>query len=64
MDSATVARTEPPDRPPRSREAFLGRPGRRRQVPGRGRDMVGPALVGLLALTLALRLWGIKQGLP
>jgi hypothetical protein len=26
--------------------------------------VVGPALLGLLALTLALRLWGIKQGLP
>src|SRR3954447_6539053 len=64
MDSATVTRTEPPGRPRRSREPPLGRPGRRWRVPGRPRDMVGPALLGLLALTLALRLWGIKQGLP
>src|SRR5205823_861826 len=60
MDSATVTRTAPSDRPPRSRKATPGRPGRRRPVLGRGRDVVGPALLGLLALTLALRLWGIK----
>jgi hypothetical protein len=33
-------------------------------VRARSLDLHRPALVGLLALTFALRLWGIKQGLP
>ncbi len=66
MDTATASRTEPapPQRlpPPPSPPGPRGR--LRRPVATRRRDLYRPALLLLLAVTLALRLWGIKQGLP
>jgi hypothetical protein len=63
MDAATVARGDAPQRLPLSPE-----PSRRRRLRGptvaSGRDLYRPALYVLLAVTLGLRLWGIKQGLP
>jgi hypothetical protein len=65
MESATL--TRPPDGP-----TFTGRstgPGSRMR-PGQGsggarrRDLHRPALVVLLVVSLLLRLWDIKQGLP
>jgi hypothetical protein len=61
MDAAIL--TEPrPARPsslapPRPGAAMIGRA-------LRAHGAHGPALLGLLAISLALRLWGIKQGLP
>ncbi|MFZ0092040.1 MAG: glycosyltransferase family 39 protein [Solirubrobacteraceae bacterium] len=65
MDTATASRPEPPpDRLPPSRPP----PGSRRRLRtlagARRRDLHRPALVVLLAVTLALRLWGVRQGLP
>ncbi len=64
MDTATASTPEPPRRlavPPTS-------PGRRRggwiRPGGARRDLHRPALWLLLAVTLALRLWGVRQGLP
>src|SRR5438270_6100565 len=65
MESATLPQT-------RTGPAFTGRAARARSradQPGatastRRRDLHIPALVVLLAGTLLLRLWGIKQGLP
>jgi 4-amino-4-deoxy-L-arabinose transferase-like glycosyltransferase len=65
MDTATASKPEP-----RRRLALpLSSPGRRRvawsrPAEGRRRDLHRPALWLLLAATLGLRLWGIKQGLP
>jgi hypothetical protein len=64
MDAATVDRAEPPERLPPSPEAGQGRQERRRPRLGSGRDAIRPALVVLLGVTLVLRLWGVKQGLP
>jgi hypothetical protein len=65
MDTATASTPEPPRRlavsPPssgRRRGAWI------RPTDGRRRDLHRPVLWLLLAVTLALRLWGIKQGLP
>jgi hypothetical protein len=65
MDTATASTPEPPGRlavpsssPARRRGAWI------RPTDGRRRDLHRPALWLLLAVTLALRLWGIKQGLP
>jgi hypothetical protein len=68
MDAATASKPEPPGRLPlwrvgpspsgRRRGARIG------SADGRRRDLHRPALVVLLAATLALRLWGVKQGLP
>jgi hypothetical protein len=65
MDTATASTPEPPRRlavsPPssgRRRGAWI------RPTDGRRRDLHRPALWLLLAVTLALRLWGVKQGLP
>jgi len=67
MDAATASRPEPRRRLMLWR-AGSPRLGRRRAQPpdasGRRRDLHRPALMLLLALTLLLRLWGIKQGLP
>jgi hypothetical protein len=68
MDTATAKTPESPRRPAVSPPS----PGRRRGAwfwtpparVGRPRDLHRPALLLLLAVTLALRLWGIKQGLP
>ncbi|MGZ4168730.1 MAG: ArnT family glycosyltransferase [Solirubrobacteraceae bacterium] len=65
MDTATASKPEP-----RRRLALpLSSPGHRRvawirPADGRRRDLHRPALWLLLAATLGLRLWGIKQGLP
>jgi 4-amino-4-deoxy-L-arabinose transferase-like glycosyltransferase len=68
MDTATASTPEPPRRlavsPPssgRRRGAWIWTP---RTPEGRRLDLHRPALWLLLAVTLALRLWGIKQGLP
>ena len=65
MDTATASTPEPPRRlavsppsPGRRRGAGSGPRTRRR------RDLHRPALWLLLAVTLGLRLWGVKQGLP
>src|SRR5437764_1104115 len=64
MDAATVTRAEPSRRlplspqPPRRWRGL--RPPRRESA----RDLYRPALLLLLGITLALRLWGIRQGLP
>ncbi|MGH2892769.1 MAG: hypothetical protein ACRDPM_05795, partial [Solirubrobacteraceae bacterium] len=65
MDTATASTPEPPRRlavsPPssgRRRGAWI------RPTEGGRRDLHRPVLWLLLAVTLALRLWGIKQGLP
>jgi hypothetical protein len=65
MDTATASTPEPPRRlavsPPssgRRRGAWI------RTTDGRRRDLHRPALWLLLAATLGLRLWGVKQGLP
>jgi hypothetical protein len=65
MDTATASTPEPPGRlavppssPRRRRGAWI------RPKDGRRLDLHRPALWLLLAATLALRLWGIKQGLP
>jgi Dolichyl-phosphate-mannose-protein mannosyltransferase len=64
MDAATVSKPEPPRRlqlspsPPGGRHRFRAR------ARGRSRDLHRPALAVLLVVTLGLRLWGIKQGLP
>jgi 4-amino-4-deoxy-L-arabinose transferase-like glycosyltransferase len=67
MDAATASRPEPPQRLP-LRPAGPSPPGRRRGRPASTaharRDLHRPALVLLLAVTLTLRLWGVKQGLP
>ncbi len=64
MDAATVTRPEPPGRLPPSQSP----PGRRHRLRARARsphsDLHRAALAALLLATLALRLWGIKQGLP
>jgi hypothetical protein len=62
MQAATASRPEPPSRLARS-SSSPRRPGGPLKIPRRG-DLHRPALVGLLALTFVLRLWGIKQGLP
>ena len=64
MDTVTAAPAPPP-----VRRRLISRPGRRRGgsapgPPATGRDLHRPALVVLLAITLGLRLWGVKQGLP
>jgi 4-amino-4-deoxy-L-arabinose transferase-like glycosyltransferase len=64
MDAVTASRPESAQRPspspsPSGRRGRLGRP-----EGGRRRDLHRPALVLLLGATLALRLWGVKQGLP
>ena len=65
MDTATASTPEPPRRlavsppsPGRRRGAWI------RPADGRRRDLHRPALWLLLAVTLGLRLWGVKQGLP
>ena len=68
MDTATASKPEPPRRLPSLREG-PDAPDRRRgawirPLGGRRADLHRPALWLLLALTLALRLWGVKQGLP
>jgi Dolichyl-phosphate-mannose-protein mannosyltransferase len=63
MDAATVARARGPKRLPLSPEPPHRRR-RLRQAIGSSRDLHRPVLYALLGLTLALRLWGIKQGLP
>ena len=65
MDTATASTPEPPGRLAVSPPS----PGRRRGAwnhitDGRRRDLHRPLLWLLLAVTLGLRLWGIKQGLP
>jgi 4-amino-4-deoxy-L-arabinose transferase-like glycosyltransferase len=65
MDTATASKPEPRRRLARP----LTSPGRRgaawiRPADGGRRDLHRPALWLLLALTLGLRLWGIRQGLP
>jgi 4-amino-4-deoxy-L-arabinose transferase-like glycosyltransferase len=59
MAVPTLTRTAPPWRPPHSPPAGSPGTGRRRRV-----DPIPIALGVLLVATLALRLWGIKQGLP
>jgi 4-amino-4-deoxy-L-arabinose transferase-like glycosyltransferase len=62
-DAVTVPRSEPPH----ALTARSASAGRRRGRPVDGRWRPDPHLVGLaviLVATLALRLWGIKQGLP
>ncbi len=64
MDAPTVTRPQPPGRLPVSPPA-PGRPRRlRRRTRVAHRDLHRPALAVLLLLTLGLRLWGVKQGLP
>ncbi len=65
MDTATASTPEPPGRlavpsssPGRRRGAWI------RPTTGRRSGLHRPALWLLLAVTLALRLWGVKQGLP
>jgi hypothetical protein len=64
MDAATAQATEAPKRLPLSPLP----PGGRGRALGRGVsprvDVPRAALAGLLGVTLLLRLWGIKQGLP
>jgi dolichyl-phosphate-mannose-protein mannosyltransferase len=48
----------------RGRPAAPGRPGSGSPPSGARRDLHRPALIALLAITFALRLWGVKQGLP
>jgi hypothetical protein len=64
MDAATVSKPEPPRRLPLSPSPPGGRRRLRARGGGQGRDLHRPALVVLLLVTLGLRLWGIKQGLP
>jgi hypothetical protein len=75
MAPTTVGDTTPPETAPqplRLRPAAIrrrrqsewagsasGRPGS-----GAGRDLYRPALIALLVISFALRLWGVKQGLP
>ena len=69
MEAATASRPEPPRRLAR----WTSSPGRRgggqdgnpqTPAPRRRRDLHRAGLVVLLGLTLLLRLWGIRQGLP
>ncbi len=64
MDAATVSRPAPPGRLALSPSS----PGRWHRLRARDRsgrrDLHRPALALVLVVTLALRLWGIKQGLP
>jgi hypothetical protein len=71
MDTATASTPEPPRRlavsPPssgRRRGAWFRFPPAPRAPDGRRRGLHRPLLWLLLAVTLGLRLWGIKQGLP
>src|ERR1700756_4474523 len=65
MEAATASRPEPPSRLAESPSSPSRRGGSQdwRAVVWR-RDLHRPALMVLLALTLALRRWGVKQGLP
>jgi hypothetical protein len=62
MEAATLIRPEPATTPtPRAA------PAPRERSRGRtlaDRDLIGPALAFVLITTTALRIWGIKQGLP
>lgn len=63
MEAATLTRPEPAH----TLRARPAPPRRRREPPKIGlprRDLVRPALGLLLLVTFALRLWGVKQGLP
>ena len=68
MDTATAKTPESPRRPAVSPPSSGRRRGAWIRFPptsgGRRRDLHRPLLFLLLAVTLALRLWGIKQGLP
>jgi hypothetical protein len=64
MDAATVSKPEPPRRLPLTQSTPGRRVGPRRRGAGQRRDLHRPALAVLLAVTLGLRLWGVKQGLP
>jgi 4-amino-4-deoxy-L-arabinose transferase-like glycosyltransferase len=65
MESATLTRPEPVQTPP-ARQTPSPRPRRGLGLHARPslRQWHTPALCVLLVLTLVLRLWGIKQGLP
>ncbi len=64
MDAATVTRPEPSPRLAALR-ASSHRLGRlRTRGPAGRRDLHRPALGALLVITLVLRLWGVRQGLP
>ncbi|HWF53769.1 MAG TPA: glycosyltransferase family 39 protein [Solirubrobacteraceae bacterium] len=68
MDAATATRPEWTNtltaRPGSSRHGRRGRPAAVERRRRRRRSFHIPALILLLAATMALRLWGIKQGLP
>lgn len=64
MEAATVSSPEPPPRLKLS-QSRSGRSGRLLERAGRASgNLYRPALGALLVVTLGLRLWGIKQGLP
>src|ERR1700761_7902538 len=71
MDAAPASPPEPPRRLPvsppssgRRRGAWIRFPPTPRAPDGRRRDLHRPLLGLVLGVTLGLRLWGIKQGLP
>ncbi len=64
MDAATARTAEAPTRLPLSPLPPGGRGRARARGVGARPDLYRIALVGLLGITLALRLWGVKQGLP